>query len=1471
MGNDGSRRRYLIAVGITTGLTNSGPQIVDSVNLMVETLCGDFGYQRVTTLDIDPPTEQIRKEIREFCLQRDPDDVVVLYYTGHADDVNEKHRLWTGDTVDAISGTLETGHLAELMLTRTPLRHALIIIDTCFAGQGGAEALRASVSSLGEGEGKTLALLTAAYPREQIVAGDFARLFASAVKQPAVVGHEPPFLALGAITSVIDADRSRPGWQTVSQSVLFGKTDQLPFFPNRRHNPQLRGLDLLTQLRIEQRELRLADLRGHFLPRARGVDVPTEAGWRFVGRDAALRDLVRWLNDADDRSARVVTGGPGSGKSAVIGRLVVLSDPDYRRTVPAEGLSPDVRPPEASIATGVHARGLTSAQVLAALSAQAGVAADTPADLLREMGGRRLTVAIDAVDEALDPADLVAGVLRPLAEAGPAAGLRLLVGTRPHLVGLLGLTGSGAVINLDSERYADPDSIYQYVLRGLESAGAPYAAAGPDLTAEIARAVADAAGHSFLVALIVTRTLLSQQWLPDPADSGWRASLPGTAADAMHADLETRLGAAAERARDLLRPLAFAGGAGLPWESIWAALASTLSGRSYTDEDLIWLRRQAGSYVVEAMESDRSVYRLYHAALAEYLRQGRDEAGVHGAFTAFLISQVPAAARGLDWGRAHPYARAHLATHAQRAGAGQLDHLLCDPGYLINAVPAGVLAALPAARDPAAERAGVAYQRAVHQFRGQPEEQRASYLEFAARIARAPELAAQVDARFPQRRWSIPWTHWPPEYPHRVLGGHLDALSGVLVVNTLEGKHVVVSIGEDANLRTWDLATSEPIGIYPVGAAPLVAARAVRLADHRVIIAVLSSDGLLHLWDLVTATLLRTVSVIPGWRRRLDALLPLDLTLECLTVPGERHFAVVGVRGRGASVWELPSGRQVADLRPPANAAEIGYLETAGGRVVLVARIGVAEHWVFDVQEMRELPVDRGHVRRSLLRSLREALGGTQVLFYALAGGEPAVAVQYSGRSAVVWDLPVGRRLGSWPASAPSAPVRLADGEQVTVPLRLAKEDPDLRGSGLRPLGNPRTTRADRGESDRLEATPTGRFLRVKSLIGPGPIQSVTLAGHTGAVTSYDFLPDADGYVVVTASRDGTVRRWEIQPGKTAQATDDAEAMADREALAVSRIVCAELAGGASVGVASDTDGGVAVWDLRTGHLIRDVSDYGAATAIAVARLESESVGVVADFSEMRIMRLPHGAVAHWRGDRQWWPNDMAGVSLPDGSDVIVTTGHRRKAVVWDLGTGRMRRVLGAHRGWTSCVAHAPGARTGSVVLTGGFDNRVNAWDLSRWWHRRFRVVRLPTFLAYPSAGHAQAIRTARLSDGRMLVLVATLDGMVRVLEAPETMRYVRRTGAITADAVTSATLTNGLLVVITATDGIVRVWDAGRFPPASGTVPLCEINTDVPVTDLDATEHDTVVLATPNGLTAIRLDARLLMDQAAYFAPGVS
>jgi WD40 repeat protein len=1474
-----SHRRYLIAVGIRKDLPKTGSRIVDSVNRMTRIFTGVFGYERVTQLDIDPTTDQIEKEIREFCLNRIPDDIVTLYYTGHADDVDGTHRVWTGSTLDRFTGNLETRNLARLMLRDTPLRCALIILDTCFAGQGGAEALLASMQSMSEG--KTLAVLTAAYPREQIAAGDFAQLFEHAVRQPSAAGHEAPYVDLGTITRLIDIDPSRPGWQTVSHGVLGAKseTDLLPLFPNGRFNVQLHGLDLLTQLRIEQQELRASDLRGHFLPRARGVDIPAEPGWRFVGREAALRDLVSWLANSGDRSARVVTGGPGSGKSAVIARLVVLSDPGWRRTVPMEDLAADTIPPRGSIATGIHARGLTSAQVLAAICAAVGVRADTPADLLREMRGQPLTVAIDAIDEALDPLGLVAGVLRPLVEAGPAEGLRLLLGTRPHLLDSLGM--ADLAINLDDERYADPASIFQYVLRGLEADNpqSPYHAVPEDLVGAVASAVAEAAGHSFLVALIVSRTLLSGSQVPDPADPAWRDSLPATAADAMRKDLETRLGAEADRARDLLRPLAFAAGGGLPWEDLWAPLSSRISGRDYADEDLIWLREQAGSYVVEAMESGHSVYRLYHAALAEYLRQGCVEDHIHALFAAFLIGRVPASRAGPDWSRAHPYVLAHLATHAQRAG--MLDSLLLDPAYLVNAVPAGLLAALQAARDPDAKLAARAYNRAVHQLRDQPEDHRFSYLELASRITHAARLTGLVADRAPHRRWSVPWIHWPPEQPHRILDGHLGVVNGVICTNTGDGNAVVASIGRDAKLRIWDAVTAEPRGRYAVGGAPLVAVQAARLPGRRKVLVMLAADGMLHTWDMPTAALARTVSVASFWRR-VSRLRYANLTLRCLGTADGQQFAVAGGRSMRTTIWDLSSGHRMAVLPPAVAPGEIEFTELIDGRAVIVASLGGSEYWVADLQTGQELPHQRRRIPFARLRSIYDSvIRGSSTAYYALRDGPPVVAVRFDRNTATVWDLASGYLLGRWRREGSHVQVQLTDGRAVTITLPPRRGElssppaPTEDVDNLVPLAavarNPGQSDRESRESLSLRSEIIGRFLRVEfhdQLEEPdrGAV-TLTLAGHTADVTGYDWARLPDGHVnVVTASLDGTVRKWDL----TSIGPERQEGTGQAR-VALHRVVGAQLEDGSSLGVTLADDGDVALWDLRTGKLAGDLEDHVEPCAIGVARLEGRRPVIVAfdTYQTMWIWNLQDGRrAAEFPADRIRWPSDLACTHVPDGTGVAVTSGHGRRTVVWDLATGRIRNVLAGHRGWSACVTCAERPRRPPLALTGGLDNRVNVWDLGRGHRRnRFRIVPPWTFLIRPSAGRAHAVRAVTLDDGKILALVATSDGMVRILEPHRLPWGARRAGSVPADAVGSGLLSNGQAIIVTATnDGVVQIWKREAFNRRGDqSAPLCEINLEVLVSDIAVLDHDMVIIATPNGLTAILLDARLLDDSLEY------
>ena len=94
----------------------------------------------------------------------------------------------------------------------------------------------------------------------------------------------------------------------------------------------------------------------------------------------------------------------------------------------------------------------------------------------------------------------------------------------------------------------------------------------------------------------------------------------------------------------------------------------------------------------------------------------------------------------------------------------------------------------------------------------------------------------------------------------------------------------------------------------------------------------------------------------------------------CARKGGVGLGATVGAAGRRPA--PRPTRRRSGTWRPRADESSWS------------ARTGVSEHWVLDVQEMRELPVDRGHARRSVFRSLREVLGvAPQVRFYAYPGG----------------------------------------------------------------------------------------------------------------------------------------------------------------------------------------------------------------------------------------------------------------------------------------------------------------------------------------------------------------------------------------------------------------------------------------------------------------------------------------------------
>jgi uncharacterized protein (DUF779 family) len=598
---------------------------------------------------------------------------------------------------------------------------------------------------------------------------------------------------------------------------------------------------------------RAEDQRDHFDPLGRGVSPAGRRwGWYFTGRTQALRKLADWLRipPGSPPAVQVVTGAPGSGKSAVLGRLVLLADPTRiqaaRRADP--DLDDDTLPPLNSIDLSVHVRNRTLDEVVESIGAAVELEEKGSVEDLLDALRRRpkaLTVVADALDEATDAEEL-AGALTRMAATG---GVRLLVGTLPHLVDRL--VDPSAVLDLDDPAYWDPADVAEYVRRCLLLEGDPEAPTPYRGQAELAATVADAvaarAGRSFLVAQLVSLTLVNDEQVVDITQPRWHERFPRQVKDAMR-DYLDKFGEDRFKVRDLLMPLAFAEGDGLTDEGLWAALATELGTSEYKTQDVGWLLQDTSApNLLQRIELEGGVvgWRLFHAALAEYLRDKlRHEAReVQRRITQVLYNRVPTRNGRREWLAADAYTRSHLATHAD--AAGRLDNLVGDPGMLLAAEPTRLLRVMPTVTSAAAR----AYQQAVHQLTSdRPLGQRASCLQRAARYCGATELAERIEGLGIALPWTTRWAHWRASGTSRQLTGHPSGVQAV-ALGEIDEQPVIVSGGSEGRVRRWDARSGHPRGEPLTGHTGSVNAVVLGQIDGQPMIISGGDDCTVWVWD----------------------------------------------------------------------------------------------------------------------------------------------------------------------------------------------------------------------------------------------------------------------------------------------------------------------------------------------------------------------------------------------------------------------------------------------------------------------------------------------------------------------------------------------------------------------------------------------------------------------------------------------
>ncbi|MFE6063013.1 hypothetical protein [Streptomyces sp. NPDC056431] len=1015
-------------------------------------LFGGLGY-RVDERITDEGLAVTRDRVLDWAYRTDGSGTaVVLYWTGHGVDGTGRHYLLCADShPDRLAGTALAAEDLTRYVLESGAERVLLVIDTCWAGQGGtdaaaaAEQLRAALRQgaadtrgAGRAGGRRLtdfAVIAVARAGEPASPMVFAAALETALARLSLSLKQQYLSVEQVVDTVNDVYRSAGIRQTARAHV---ETEGYAFFSfeNTGYRPEARHdegdvAELAARLGRTGPEglRRRADLENHFAPRGQGFEhtVSGRGGSYFVGRTAELDRMDHWLAHGDRAWGRglLVTGGPGVGKSALLGRLLLRSD---GRTADAPAL------------TAVHARHRFLEDLVAAVADAAGVTADTPQALLGALVGRRtpLHLIIDALDEAgeahgddTEARRIAADLLCPLLRV-PC--VRLLVGTRPHVVDAFG--GEPAVLDLDDSRASSADDVAAYARRLLQAPDGP-GSRGPydDEAAEtVAREIAARARGSFLSARIAARHLGRAARPVDTSEPGWHARVPEvgeTPGVTFLRVLRHQLGADHARGLPLLAALALAEGPGLPPDGVWCAIAGACTaepaGPAFVWEDIAWLIGAAGEHLVEELDADgRAVYRLYHQAYADALRGTLDPCARSRVAHALAVL-VPAGPDGPDWAAAPPYVRRHLAEHAE--GTELLDTLALDAEYLLTAPVSALQRVLNRAgteRARAAARA-VGHCAALLHASTEPAT-RAAQLRLSAFQSGAEELAGAIRLRYPLLSWDTAWAEVTP-VPYTTLGTFAGGVHGATVV-PVHGRPALVTAERGGTVRAWDTEGGELLAELPTELGLITAVHGCATRPW----AALRTDERIWVWDVESRDLIGAVAVPP---RTVDHAVT-DIGGECLVATLDRDGKVTLATASGERPpLTLRAGRRRALLWRPFDGDRLAVAEHEGRLRVAVTRV---HRWTNRIRKARltvwdlaDAPAGTFTVEWERHRTLR----GRYVDALALHRGAAAVAtrgssfgtrttVRSGGLRVVEWS---GRRYGvpllitpgAGPASGPEA------------------------------------------------------------------------------------------------------------------------------------------------------------------------------------------------------------------------------------------------------------------------------------------------------------------------------------------------------------------------------------------------------------------------------------------------------------------
>ncbi|MBI3724837.1 protein kinase [bacterium] len=294
----------------------------------------------------------------------------------------------------------------------------------------------------------------------------------------------------------------------------------------------------------------------------------------------------------------------------------------------------------------------------------------------------------------------------------------------------------------------------------------------------------------------------------------------------------------------------------------------------------------------------------------------------------------------------------------------------------------------------------------------------------------------------------------------------------------------------------------------------------------------------------------------------------------------------------------------------------------------------------------------------------------------------------------------------------------------------------------------------------------------------PSGNEVLALLGHTGVVNDLSVAPD--GKLLLSASEDGTLRLWSLETGKAISTLTGHDGPV---------YTCAVSTDGKRA-VSGGRDGTLRVWDLESGKALSAIRGHeGPVVIVASSQGGTRTLSGGVD-NTARLWDVGTGVELKKLLGHQAKVQGLA--FLPDGWRAI-TASADGTIRLWSLLTGEALRTIRAHKS----VQGVAVSREGKRLLSGGDDGTIKLWDIE-------------TGELLRTCDETYPVTAVDLSSDGKLALTGSAAGGVRLWDlatGKPAFEPSGHTGPVSALAWSP----DGKRALSSGTDLTVRVWDVAR------------------------------------------------------------